>query len=230
MKLVKRMKKAYDGLSTTVSSNVSNGVAQIKARSTVKFDETVEIALNLNIDTRKPDQKVRGMISLPHGTGKTVRVAVFARNEKAVEAKQAGADIVGAEELVEMIQKGQINFDRCIATPDMMVIVGKIGKELGTKGLMPNPKLGTVTLNVAEAVKLAKAGQIEYRAEKAGVVHAPVGKISFDESALIDNVKALVTTIIKARPSGAKGSFIKSIYLSSTMGPSIQLDANEFHV
>ena len=181
------------------------------------------------MDTRKADQNIRGMISLPHGTGKTVRVAVFARGDKAVEAQQAGADIVGAEDLAEIIQKGDTNFDRCIATPDMMLLVGKLGKILGTRGLMPNPKLGTVTVNVADAVKAAKGGQVEYRAEKAGVVHAGIGKASFSEQALLENIQALTSVIIKARPTTVKGSFVKGMFLSSTMGPSVQVETSELY-
>jgi large subunit ribosomal protein L1 len=225
----KRIRKAYENLDRIGVMPLAQAVATIKARATAKFDETIELALNLNIDTRKADQNVRGMVSLPHGTGKTVRVAVFARDEKAKEAKEAGADIVGAEDLVELIQKGEINFDRCIATPDMMVLVGKLGKILGTRGLMPNPKLGTVTPNVKEAVKAAKSGQVEYRAEKAGVVHAGVGKASFSEEALVENIKALTSTIVKARPATVKGTFVKSAFLSSTMGPSVQLDVSELY-
>jgi large subunit ribosomal protein L1 len=225
----KRIRKAYDKLDRATVMSLKEAVATIKARATAKFDETIELALNLNVDTRKADQNIRGMVSLPHGTGKTVRVAVFARDDKAREAKEAGADIVGAEDLAEIIQKGEINFDRCIATPDMMVLVGKLGKILGTRGLMPNPKLGTVTPNVAEAVKAAKGGQVEYRAEKAGVVHAGVGKASFSEDALLDNIKALTSTIIKARPATVKGTFVKTVFLSSTMGPSVQVEVSELY-
>jgi large subunit ribosomal protein L1 len=189
-----------------------------------KFDETVELAMNLNIDPRKADQLVRGVISLPHGTGKSMRVAVFARGDKAEAAKTAGADIVGAEDLAEKIQGGQIDFDRCIATPDMMAIVGRLGKVLGPRGLMPNPKLGTVTADVVQAVKDAKGGQVQYRAEKAGILHAGIGKISFSEAALIENVRALVGAINRGKPSGIKGSYIKKASLSSTMGPGIKLD------
>ena len=225
----KRIRKAYENLDRSRMLTLKEAVTVVKARATAKFDETIEIALNLNVDTRKADQNIRGMISLPHGTGKTVRVAVFARGDKAIEAQQAGADIVGAEDLAELIQKGEINFDRCIATPDMMLVVGKLGKILGTRGLMPNPKLGTVTINVGEAVKAAKGGQVEYRAEKAGVVHAGVGKASFSEQALLENIQALTSVIIKARPTTVKGSFVKGMFLSSTMGPSVQVESSELY-
>ncbi len=188
-----------------------------------KFDQTVEIAMNLNVDTKHADQQVRGMFTLPNGTGAKVRVAVFAKGDKAEEAKKAGADIVGAEDLMEKIQKGDIDFDRCIATPDMMALVGRVGKILGPKGLMPNPKLGTVTPNVAKAVEAAKGGAVEFRAEKAGIVHARVGKISFDDAKLVENIRAFVDAVSKARPSGAKGKFISKISISSTMGPGIKI-------
>lgn len=196
----------------------------IKARAKAKFDETIELALNLNIDPRKADQTLRGVVSLPHGTGKVMRVAVFARGAKADAAKAAGADIVGAEELVDIVQGGKIEFDRCIATPDMMALVGRLGKVLGPRGLMPNPKLGTVTMDVAEAVLAAKGGQVQYRAEKSGIVHAGVGKASFSEAALVENIKTFVDAIAKARPAGVKGTYIKKISLSSTMGVGLKLD------
>jgi large subunit ribosomal protein L1 len=224
MAISKRLKKAYDGLSPDQMYALEEAVKLLKARAAVKFDETVELAMNLNIDPRKADQNLRGVISLPHGTGKTMRVAVFARGDKADAAKAAGADIVGAEDLAEQIQGGQINFDRCIATPDMMAIVGRLGKVLGPRGLMPNPKLGTVSADVVEAVKAAKGGQVQYRAEKAGIVHAGVGKVSFSEAALVENVKALVGAINRAKPTGVKGAYIKRASLSSTMGPGIKLD------
>lgn len=195
-----------------------------QAASKRKFDETVEIAMNLGIDPRHADQNVRGMVELPHGTGAKLRVAVFAKDAKAEEAKKAGADIVGAEDLMEKIQKGEINFDRCIATPDMMALVGRVGKILGPRGLMPNPKLGTVTPDVAKAVEAAKGGAVEFRAEKAGIIHAGVGKASFDEKKLAENIKAFIEAIQRARPSGAKGTFIKKVTVSSTMGPGIKID------
>lgn len=224
----KRLRQAYEGHDREKIVNLSDAVKFVKERAKAKFDETIELAVNLNIDTRKADQNIRGMISLPHGTGKSVRVAVFARDEKAQEAKKAGADIVGDDDLVQLILKGEINFDRCIATPDMMAVVGKVAKVLGPKGLMPNPKLGTVTPNVAKAVEDAKAGQVEYRAEKLGIVHVGVGKASFSEKNLEENIKALVDVLIKSKPTGIKGSYIKRISLSSTMGPSIKVDAAGF--
>lgn len=196
----------------------------IRERAVAKFDETIEIAMNLNVDPRKADQMVRGVVSLPHGTGKTVRVAVFARGDKAAEAQAAGADIVGAEDLMERVQAGQLDFDRCIATPDMMGLVGRLGKILGPRGLMPNPRLGTVTPNVAEAVQAVKGGQVEFRAEKAGIVHAGVGKASFSEEALLANVRAFVDAITRAKPSGAKGTYIKKVSLASTMGPGLKVE------
>ncbi len=220
----KRLKQAYDGLDKIGAYPIEDAVKLVKERSNVKFDETVEIAMNLGVDPRHADQNVRGVISLPHGTGKTVRVAVFAKGEKAEEAKAAGADLVGAEDLAEQVQAGKLDFDRCIATPDMMAVVGKLGRILGPRGLMPNPKLGTVTPNVAEAIKGAKGGQVEYRVEKAGVIHAGIGKASFSEDALIENVRTLVNAVNRAKPSGAKGTFIKKVSLSSTMGPGIKLD------
>jgi large subunit ribosomal protein L1 len=195
----------------------------LKENAAVKFDETLEISMNLNVDPRKADQNIRGMLSLPHGTGKICRVAVFARGPKAEEAKEAGADLVGAEDLMESIQKGEMNFDRCIATPDMMAVVGRLGKVLGPRGLMPNPKLGTVTMDVASAIKAAKGGQVEYRTEKNGIVHAGIGKCSFNEQALLDNAKAFIDTVTKARPTGVKGKYIKKISVSTTMGPGLTL-------
>jgi large subunit ribosomal protein L1 len=224
MAIGKRLKKAYEGIDPTVSYDVAEAVKLVKGRSKTKFDETVEIALNLNIDPRKADQNLRGTVQLPNGTGKTLRVAVFARGDRAKEAEAAGADLVGAEDLAEKVQAGQIEFDRCIATPDMMAVVGRLGKVLGPRGLMPNPKLGTVTANVSEAVRAAKGGQVEFRAEKAGLVHAGIGKISFTEAALVENVKAFVGAISRAKPSGVKGTYIKKVSLSSTMGPGIKLE------
>ncbi|HUA54488.1 MAG TPA: 50S ribosomal protein L1 [Candidatus Sulfotelmatobacter sp.] len=223
-KMGKRLTKAYEGLSPDEAYALEAAVKMLKERPHAKFDETVELAMNLNVDPRKADQSVRGVISLPHGTGKSMRVAVFARGDKAEAAKAAGADLVGAEDLAEKIQGGQIDFDRCIATPDMMAIVGRLGKVLGPRGLMPNPKLGTVTADVTQAVKDAKGGQVQYRAEKAGIVHAGIGKMSFSEAALIENARALVGAINRAKPTGVKGSYIKRASLSSTMGPGIKLD------
>jgi large subunit ribosomal protein L1 len=220
----KRLKKAYEGVDPTVPHPLADAVKLIKERSSAKFDETVEIAMNLNIDPRKPDQNLRGTVMLPHGTGKAVRVAVFARGDRAKEAETAGADVVGAEDLAEKIQAGQIDFDRAIATPDLMSIVGRLGKILGPRGLMPNPRLGTVTSNVDEAVRAAKGGQVEFRAEKAGIVHAGVGKASFTEAALADNVRAFVGAITRGKPSGAKGTYIKRVSLSSTMGPGVRVE------
>ena len=224
MALAKRIKKYNDGLDREKLYPLAEALAMVKARATAKFDETIEIALNLAVDPRKSEQNVRGVVSLPHGTGKTVRVAVFAKGDKAAEATKAGADIVGAEDLVESITKGEIAFDRCIATPDMMGRVGRVAKVLGPKGLMPNPKLGTVTPNVADAVKTAKAGQVEYRAEKAGIIHAGIGKASFSEPALLENFRALFGAVQKAKPSDVKGSYVRKLTFSSTMGPGIKVD------
>jgi large subunit ribosomal protein L1 len=220
----KRMKKAYDGIDPVQTYDAATAVKLIKSRASAKFDETVELAMNLNIDPRKADQNLRGTVLLPHGTGKSLRVAVFAKGDRAKEAEAAGADIVGAEDLAEKVQAGQIDFDRCIAAPDMMAIVGRLGKVLGPRGLMPNPKLGTVTPNVGEAVKAAKGGQVEFRAEKAGIVHAGVGKASFSEAALVENLKAFVGAISRAKPTGVKGTYIKKVSLSSTMGPGVKLE------
>src|SRR5256885_1885833 len=203
----KRLKDAYEAITPGQAIALEQAVKMIKERAKAKFDETIEIAMNLNIDPRKADQNLRGVVTLPHGTGKTMRVAVFARGDRAEAAKSAGADIVGAEDLAEKVQAGQIEFDRCIAAPDMMAIVGRLGKVLGPRGLMPNPKLGTVTADVAEAVRAAKGGQVQFRAEKAGIVHAGVGKASFAEDKLIENVKAFVGAISRAKPSGAKGTY-----------------------
>jgi large subunit ribosomal protein L1 len=206
---------------------VDEAIALIKANATSKFDESIEIALNLGVDPRHADQMVRGMVTLPNGTGKTVRVGVFARGAKADEAKAAGADIVGAEDLLEICQSGKIDFERCIATPDMMGLVGRLGKVLGPKGLMPNPKLGTVTMDVAAAVTAAKGGQVEYRVEKAGIIHSGIGKASFGADALRANLDALVDAVIKAKPSGAKGKYLRKAAISSTMGPGIKIDVAE---
>jgi len=220
----KRLRTARESIDRDRFYELAEAVKLIKGRATAKFDETIEIAINLNVDPRKADQNVRGTLMLPHGTGKTLRVAVFARGDRAAEAQAAGADVVGAEDLAERVQAGQIDFDRCIATPDMMALVGRLGKILGPRGLMPNPKLGTVTPNVAEAVRAAKGGQVEYRAEKAGIVHAGVGKASFSEEALQENVRAFVGAISRAKPSGVKGTYIKKVSLSSTMGPGLKVE------
>ena len=207
---------------------LDEALALVKGNATAKFDETVEISLNLGIDPRHADQMVRGFVSLPNGTGKTLRVGVFARGAKAEEATAAGADVVGAEDLMEKVQAGEIEFDRCIATPDMMALVGRLGKILGPRGLMPNPKLGTVTMDVRGAITAAKSGQVEYRAEKAGIVHAGIGKASFDEAKLAENARAFIDAVQRARPSGAKGTYLKKIALSSTMGPGVQVDTSAF--
>lgn len=220
----KRLKSAYESMDRAKLYGVEEAVALLKGAAKPKFDESVEIALNLGIDPRHADQQVRGACALPHGTGKSVRVAVFARGDKAEEAKAAGADIVGAEDLMEQIQGGMMDFERVIASPDMMAIVGRLGKVLGPRGLMPNPKLGTVTPNVADAVKNAKAGEVQFRAEKAGIVHAGIGKASFGAEELAANVRAFVNAIQAAKPSGAKGTYIKRVSISSTMGPGIKLD------
>jgi large subunit ribosomal protein L1 len=220
----KRLKKAYTGLDRDAFFALGEAVKMVKSRAVAKFDETIEIAMNLGVDPRHSDQMVRGVVELPHGTGKTLRVAVFAKGDKAKQALDAGADIVGAEDLAEKIQAGEMNFDRCIATPDMMGVVGKLGKVLGPRGLMPNPKLGTVTMNVTEAVRAAKAGQVEFRVEKAGIVHAGIGKASFSEENLTENVKAFIGAISRAKPTGVKGNYIRKISLSSTMGVGVKLD------
>ena len=226
-KVGKRLKNAVQSLDKTKVYSLEEAVKTIKERATAKFDETIEVAINLNVDPRKADQNLRGVVQLPNGTGKTYRVAVFAKGPKAEEALKAGADIVGAEDLMEKIQAGDMPFDRCIATPDMMGLVGRVGKILGPRGLMPNPKLGTVTMDVAEAVKSVKGGQVEYRTEKAGIVHAGVGKASFTEKAILENVKSYVDAVIKAKPTGVKGTYVKSMSLSSTMGPSVKFDVAE---
>ncbi|MBA17997.1 MAG: 50S ribosomal protein L1 [Sphingomonas sp.] len=206
---------------------VDEAIKLVKDNATAKFDETIEVALNLGVDPRHADQMVRGVVTLPAGTGKTVRVAVFAKGAKADEAREAGADVVGAEDLMETIQGGTIDFDRCIATPDMMGVVGRLGKVLGPKGLMPNPKLGTVTMNVGEAVKAAKGGQVEYRVEKAGIIHSGIGKASFSNDDLRKNFDALVDAVVKAKPSGAKGKYLRKVALSSSMGPGVKVDVAE---
>ena len=226
-KLTKRQKAAVDVIDREKFYGLEEAVDIIKTHAKSKFDETVEIAMNLGVDPRHADQMVRGVIQLPNGTGKSVRVAVFARGDKAEEATAAGADLVGAEDLMEKIQAGEMNFDRCIATPDMMAVVGRLGKVLGPRGLMPNPKLGTVTPNVGEAVKAAKGGQVEFRAEKSGIVHAGLGKSSFTKEALSENIRAFVDAVAKSKPSGAKGTFIKKIAVSSTMGPGVKLEISD---
>lgn len=225
----KKAKKLAETIDRDKLHGVDEAIALIKANATAKFDETVEVALNLGVDPRHADQMVRGVVTLPKGTGKTVRVGVFARGDKAEEAKAAGADVVGAEDLLEIVQGGKIEFDRCIATPDMMGLVGRLGKVLGPKGLMPNPKLGTVTPNVAEAVKAAKGGQIEFRVEKAGIIHGGLGKLSFSNEALRANFDAFVDAVVKAKPSGAKGKYLRKVALSSSMGPGIKIDVGQVH-
>jgi large subunit ribosomal protein L1 len=225
-KLGKRTRAAREAFEGKADVTVEEAVELIKANATAKFDETVEIAMNLGVDPRHADQMVRGVVGLPNGTGKTVRVAVFARGPKADEAKEAGADIVGAEDLMETVQGGTIEFDRCIATPDMMPIVGRLGKVLGPRNLMPNPKVGTVTMDVAQAVKDAKGGQVQFKVEKAGVIHAGVGKASFDADKLAENIRAFVAAVSAAKPSGAKGAYMKSIALSSTMGPGVTVNVD----
>lgn len=216
--IAKRMKKIQAQVDKNKIYTLVEALKVVKANATAKFDETIEVAINLNVDAKKAEQNLRGVVQLPNGTGKTYRVAVFARGPKAEEAKKAGAEIVGAEELAEQIQKGEINFDRCIATPDMMGLVGRVGKILGPRGIMPNPKTGTVTMDVAGAVAAVKGGQVEYRTEKNGIVHVGVGKASFTEAALEENIKSLVDVIQKARPAGVKGTYVKRMVLSSTMG------------
>lgn len=223
-KLGKRTKSAREAFAGKEDVTVEEAVALVKANANAKFDETVEIAMNLGVDPRHADQMVRGTVTLPNGTGKSVRVAVFARGAKADEAKEAGADIIGAEDLMEIVQGGTIDFDRCIATPDMMPIVGRLGKVLGPRNLMPNPKVGTVTMDVKEAIEAAKGGQVQFKAEKAGVVHAGIGKASFDEAKLVENVRAFVDAVSKARPSGTKGTYMKKVAVSSTMGPGVTVD------
>ena len=225
-KLGKRTRAAREAVNGKENLSVEEAVALVKSNATAKFDETVEISMNLGVDPRHADQMVRGVVGLPNGTGKDVRVAVFARGPKADEAKEAGADIVGAEDLMETVQGGTIEFDRCIATPDMMPVVGRLGKVLGPRNLMPNPKVGTVTMDVADAVAAAKGGEVQFKAEKAGVVHAGVGKASFDEGKLVENVRAFVTAVNKAKPAGAKGTYVKKICLTSTMGPGVSIDVS----
>jgi large subunit ribosomal protein L1 len=219
----KRTVKAREGIDAAKQYPLDEAVKLVKSRATAKFDETIEVAMNLGVDPRHADQMVRGVVSLPNGTGRTARVAVFAKGAKADEAKRAGADIVGAEDLAEQVQRGEINFDRCIATPDMMGVVGRLGKVLGPRGLMPNPKVGTVTMDVTQAVKDAKGGAVEFRVEKAGIVHAGVGKASFEEKAIAENVRALIDSVVKAKPAGSKGHYLQRISISSTMGPGVKI-------
>jgi large subunit ribosomal protein L1 len=220
----KRLKATYEKIDRTKTYSLPEAIALVKAASKVKFDETVELSMNLGIDPRHADQMVRGLISLPNGTGKTVRIGVFARGAKAEEALAAGADVVGADDLAEKVQAGDIQFDRCIATPDMMALVGRLGKILGPRGLMPNPRLGTVTMDVKGAVGAARAGQVEFRAEKAGIIHAGIGKVSFADDKLLENARALADAIQKARPTGAKGTYMQKASLSSSMGPGVRVD------
>ncbi len=223
-KIGKRSRAAREQFAGKASLPLEEAVALVKANATAKFDETVEIAMNLGVDPRHADQMVRGVVTLPNGTGKDVRVAVFARGAKAEEAQAAGADIVGAEDLMETIQGGKIEFDRCIATPDMMPLVGRLGKILGPRNLMPNPKVGTVTMDVKSAVEAAKGGEVQFKAEKAGVVHAGVGKASFEPEKLAQNIRAFVEAVGRAKPSGAKGTYMKKVSISSTMGPGVSID------
>ncbi|MFN3276204.1 MAG: 50S ribosomal protein L1 [Paracoccus sp. (in: a-proteobacteria)] len=223
-KLSKKKAAAREAFDGKANLTVEDAVKLVKSAASAKFDETVEIALNLGVDPRHADQMVRGVVTLPAGTGKDVRVAVFARGPKADEAKAAGAEIVGAEDLMESIQSGKIDFDRCIATPDMMPLVGRLGKILGPRNLMPNPKVGTVTMDVTAAVNAAKGGEVQFKAEKAGVVHAGIGKVSFDEDKLVQNLRAFVDAVQKAKPTGAKGTYMKKVSISSTMGPGVSVD------
>lgn len=223
-KVSKRIAKIREGVDVNKLYDLSDAIGLVKERAVAKFDETVEIALNLGVDPRHADQMVRGVVNLPNGTGRTVRVAVFARGDKAEEAKKAGADIVGAEDLVEIVNGGKIEFDRCIATPDMMPLVGRLGKVLGPRGLMPNPKVGTVTVDVAAAVAASKGGAVEFRVEKAGIIHAGIGKVSFDAKALEENIKAFADAVLKAKPSASKGEYLKRVAISSTMGVGVKVD------
>ena len=225
-KLAKRVAKSREGVERTKLYALSEAVAMVQARATAKFDETIEIAMNLGVDPRHADQMVRGVCNLPNGSGRTVRVAVFAKGAKADEAKAAGADIVGAEDLVEIINSGKIEFDRCIATPDMMGLVGRLGKVLGPRGLMPNPRVGTVTMDVTAAVKASKGGAVEFRVEKAGIVHGGIGKASFETGKLVENIKAFVDSVSKAKPTGAKGTYLQRIAISSSMGPGVKVDVS----
>lgn len=228
-KIAKRVAASREGLDPNKTYGLTEAVTIVKERATAKFDETVEVAMNLGVDPRHADQMVRGVVNLPNGTGRTVRVAVFARGDKADEARAAGADIVGAEDLVDIVQKGQIDFDRCIATPDMMPLVGRLGKVLGPRGMMPNPKVGTVSTDIAGAVKASKGGAVEFRVEKAGIIHAGVGKVSFDSAKLEENIRAFADAVIRAKPTGAKGNYLKRIAISSTMGPGLKVDISSLN-
>lgn len=223
-KIGKRLKAAQEAFNKKEELTIEEAVSLVKSNANSKFDETVDLALNLGVDPRHADQMVRGVCALPNGTGRTVRVAVFARGAKAEEAQKAGADIVGAEDLMEVVQSGKVEFDRCIATPDMMPVVGRLGKVLGPRNLMPNPKVGTVTMDVGAAVEAAKSGEVQFKVEKAGVIHAGVGKASFDEIKLVENVKAFIDSVKRLKPGGAKGTYMKKISISSSMGPSVTLD------
>ncbi len=222
--MAKRMKAARASVDAAKLYSLNDAVKLLKSSAKVKFDESVDVAMNLGVDPKQSDQQVRGVVAMPHGLGKTVRVAVFAKGDKADAAKKAGADLVGADDLVEAIQKGEMNFDVCVATPDMMAVVGKVAKVLGPRGLMPNPKLGTVTPDVEKAIKAAKSGQVEFKLEKAAIIHAGIGRASFSEAQIAENIKAFVQAVSKAKPAGAKGTYIKKIAISSTMGPGIKLD------
>nr|RAV90704.1 50S ribosomal protein L1 [Aerococcus mictus] len=225
----KRIEKARQGIDPKKAYSLDEAVKLIKERATAKFDETIEVAVVLGVDPRHSDQMVRGMVALPNGSGRTVRVAVFAKGDKAEQAKKAGADIVGAEDLAEIIQSGKVDFDRCIATPDMMPLVGRLGKVLGPRGMMPNPKIGTVTMDIANAVKGAKGGSVEFRVEKAGIVQAGIGKASFSEEKLIENIKALADAVVKAKPAGSKGTYVQRVAVSSTMGPGVKVEPGSLH-
>lgn len=229
-KIAKRMQKVNEGIDRNKHYPLGEAVSLIKDRAVAKFDETIEVSMNLGVDPRHADQMVRGVVNLPNGTGRSVRVAVFARGDKADEAREAGADVVGAEELVEKVQGGDIDFDRCIATPDMMPLVGRLGKVLGPRGMMPNPKVGTVTADVASAVKASKGGAVEFRVEKAGIVHAGVGKASFGSDQIEENIRAFADAVIKAKPAGAKGNYVKRVAISSTMGPGVKIDPSSLSV
>ena len=223
-KIAKRVAKSREGIDRNKAYPLGEALKLLKDRATAKFDETIEVALNLGVDPRHADQMVRGVVNLPNGTGRTVRVAVFAKGAKAEEATNAGADIVGAEDLVETVQKGEIDFDRCIATPDLMPLVGRLGKVLGPRGMMPNPKVGTVTMDIAAAVKASKGGAVEFRVEKAGIVQGGVGKVSFDADKIVENIRAFADAVIKAKPTGAKGNYVKKVSITSTMGPGLKID------